>query len=75
METFPGANIASDADIENVLRTALMYPSFAHPCAMLPLDKGGVVSPGLRLYGPSLLSVVDASVQTIVYAIAETVCG
>ena len=35
----------SDADIENILRTALMYPSFTHPsctCAMLPLDKGGV---------------------------------
>ena len=87
MEAFPGPNITSDADIENIPRTAVMYPSFAHPsrtCAMLPLDKGSVVSPDLRAYRTSLLSVVDASViplipathlQATVHAVTEKVCG
>ncbi|OCL15252.1 GMC oxidoreductase [Glonium stellatum] len=83
VETFPGANIISDADIENVLRSFLMYPSFAHPsctCAMLPLGKGGVVGPDLRVYGTQGLSIADASIiplipathlQATIYAIAE----
>jgi len=81
VETFPGANITSDADIENILRTALVYPSFTHPsctCAMLPLDRGGVVSPDLRVYGTSLLSVIPLiltrHLQASVYAIAEKIC-
>lgn len=87
VETFPGANIISDADIENVLRSFLMYPSFAHPsctCAMLPLGKGGVVGPDLRVYGTQGLSIADASIiplipathlQATIYAIAEKVRG
>ena len=51
---------------------------------MLPLDKGSVVSPDLRAYRTSLLSVVDASViplipathlQATVHAVTEKVCG
>ncbi|KAI1313201.1 hypothetical protein F5Y03DRAFT_338385 [Xylaria venustula] len=54
-----------------------------HPtstCAMLPLDKGGVVDPNLKVYGVANLRVVDTSIlpivtrgnpQTTVYAVAE----
>jgi choline dehydrogenase-like flavoprotein len=54
-----------------------------HPvgtCAMLPLEKGGVVDPTLKVYGTSNLRVIDASVfpthlrgniQSTVYAVAE----
>ncbi|KAK4204578.1 putative GMC oxidoreductase [Triangularia verruculosa] len=54
-----------------------------HPtstCAMLPLEKGGVVDPSLRVHGVEGLRIVDASViplatrgnpQTTVYAVAE----
>ncbi|KAI1360901.1 glucose-methanol-choline oxidoreductase-like protein [Xylaria arbuscula] len=54
-----------------------------HPtssCAMLPLEKGGVVNPELKVYGVENLRVVDSSIlpivtrgnpQTTVYAVAE----
>ncbi|RDW61981.1 alcohol oxidase-2 [Coleophoma cylindrospora] len=54
-----------------------------HPagtCAMLPLEKGGVVDARFKLYGTANLRVVDASIfplmpranlQSLVYAIAE----
>ncbi|GAB1315566.1 hypothetical protein MFIFM68171_05776 [Madurella fahalii] len=63
-----------------VLNTTL---SIFHPvgtCAMLPRDRGGVVSPSLVVYGTTNLRVIDASVmpvlvsghiQTAVYGIAE----
>lgn len=47
---------------------------------MLPLDKGGVVDPSLKVYGVENLRVVDSSIlpivtrgnpQTTVYAVAE----
>jgi choline dehydrogenase len=54
-----------------------------HPigtCAMLPRDKGGVVSPLLKVYGTANVRIIDASIaplhvrgntQSLVYAIAE----
>ena len=54
-----------------------------HPigtCAMLPRDKGGVVSPHLKVYGTANVRIIDASIaplhvrgntQSLVYAIAE----
>lgn len=56
-----------------------------HPsgtCAMLPLAKGGVVDPHLRVWGTENLRIVDASIfplvpaahlQAVVYGVAEKV--
>ncbi len=63
-----------------VLNTTLSIFHPAGTCAMLPLEKGGVVNPALVVYGTGNLRVVDASVmpvlvsghiQTAVYGIAE----
>ncbi|KAL7931447.1 hypothetical protein V8C35DRAFT_323612 [Trichoderma chlorosporum] len=71
-----------DRDIaEKLVREATI--SSWHPvgsCAMLPREKGGVVSPELKVYGVDKLRVVDASIMPVlvrgniasaVYAIAE----
>ncbi|KAH7122582.1 choline dehydrogenase [Dendryphion nanum] len=85
VELPPLANVTADAEIEKLLRQALMGPSFAHPsgtASMLPEEFGGVVRSDLRVYGFKGLSVVDASVIplvpathicTTVYAVAEKV--
>ena len=63
-----------------VLNTTLSIFHPAGTCAMMPENKGGVVSPALIVYGTTNLRVVDASVmpvlvsghiQTAVYGIAE----
>lgn len=83
VETAPGPNATSDADIDAALRSSLISPSFAHPCgtaAMMPRSLGGVVDSSLRVYGVKGLRVVDASMiplvpaahlQATVYAVAE----
>jgi choline dehydrogenase len=82
IETKPGVNITSDADIAKYLLTTL-NPSQYHPvgtAAMVPLRLGGVVDDELKVYGVDGLSVVDASIiplipggttQSTVYAIGE----
>jgi choline dehydrogenase-like flavoprotein len=63
-----------------VLNTTLSIFHPAGTCAMLPQDKGGVVSPALIVYGTTNLRVADASImptllsghiQTAVYGIGE----
>ncbi|OCL01976.1 GMC oxidoreductase [Glonium stellatum] len=83
IELSPGPAVSTDDEIVNALKSSLMWPTNAHPsctCAMMPLDKGGVVDPQLRVYGTTGLSIVDASIIPIipathlsatVYAIAE----
>lgn len=83
VELSPGADIDSDAEIEEILRGSLLSPSFDHPvgtAAMMPREYGGVVDTKLRVYGVKGLWVVDASIipllpaahtQSTVYAVAE----
>ena len=78
-ETFPGANITSDADIAASIR-AFASSTWSHPsgsCSMMKEEFGGVVDSELRVYG---LRVVDASIMpmipgshisSMVYAVAE----
>lgn len=73
--------VVTDEDWIGYARTNMA--SIWHPigtCAMLPLDKGGVVSSELQVYGVEGLRVVDASImpalvsghiQSSVYGIAE----
>ncbi|PVH88936.1 GMC oxidoreductase [Cadophora sp. DSE1049] len=82
VETKPGANVTSDAEIESFLKRTL-DPSQYHPvgtCPKMPLELGGVVDEELKVYGVEGLSVVDASImplivgattQSTVYAVAE----
>lgn len=85
VEVLPGANVTSDAAIEEFIRayTATLY----HPagsCKMGLREEGGVVDTQLKVYGTSNLRVVDASVfpllpathlMTAVYGVAEKVCS
>ncbi|KAH7360400.1 GMC oxidoreductase-like protein [Rhexocercosporidium sp. MPI-PUGE-AT-0058] len=82
VETKPGLNVTSNADIEDYLKRTL-DPSQYHPvgtCPKMPLELGGVVDEELMVYGVEGLSVVDASImpltvgattQSTVYAVAE----
>ena len=65
--------------INNGIRTEF-HPSGT--CAMLPIAKGGVVDPHLRVWGTQNLRVVDAGIfpmvpaahlQAVVYGVAEKV--
>lgn len=84
VEVVPGAGAdTEDAVVESLLRAGLLNPTFAHPscsCPMMPRELGGVVDPGLRVYGVEGLSVIDASIlpvipaahlQATMYAVAE----
>ncbi|KAI1273001.1 glucose-methanol-choline oxidoreductase-like protein [Xylaria sp. FL0933] len=74
-------NMNDLAEVKEYVKKAAL--SCWHPtstCAMLPLDKGGVVDPSLKVYGVANLRVVDSSIlpivtrgnpQTTVYAVAE----
>ncbi|POS77744.1 GMC oxidoreductase [Diaporthe helianthi] len=80
-EVVPGANVTSDADIEDFIRqnaATLYHP--AGSCKLGPRKEGGVVGPDLKVYGAANLRIVDASVMpmlpashtmTTVYAVAE----
>ncbi|KEQ75289.1 alcohol oxidase [Aureobasidium namibiae CBS 147.97] len=82
IETFPGANVSSVAQIEQAIRNAATS-SWQHPTsttAMMKREWGGVVDAELRVYGTQGLRVVDAGVfpmsvaghsSSSVYAVAE----
>jgi hypothetical protein len=84
LETFPGANVSSDAEIEEAIRNAATS-SWQHPTsttAMMKREWGGVVDAELRVYGTRGLRVVDAGIfpmsvaghsSSSVYAVAEKV--
>ncbi|KAI0968690.1 hypothetical protein F4678DRAFT_474418 [Xylaria arbuscula] len=77
---FPANMNDLDEAKEYVKKAALSSWHPTSTCAMLPLDKGGVVDPNLKVYGVVNLRVVDSSIlpivtrgnpQTTVYAVAE----
>jgi len=84
VETYPGANVSSDAQIAASIRT-FATSSWQHPmssCGMMPRRLGGVVDHDLRVYGVKGLRIVDASIfpmaisghiSSTVYAVAEKV--
>ncbi|KAI0838420.1 putative GMC oxidoreductase [Hypoxylon sp. FL0890] len=74
----------SFANLDNarkyVRETSVGAAHYTGTCSMMPRDKGGVVSPQLRVYGCSNLRVCDASIipitprtnpQATVYGVAE----
>ncbi|KAF4547877.1 GMC oxidoreductase-like protein 7 [Elsinoe fawcettii] len=83
VETLPGAQFQSDADLLGALKGGVLNPSFAHPagsCAMSPRRLGGCVDSSLKVYGTQKLSVIDTSIipmipaahlQATQYAVAE----
>jgi len=83
-ETFPGADIQAQADLESVVRRS-SGPSNGHmvgTSALAPRELGGVVGPDLRVHGTRRLSVADNSIITLIpgthtsstaYAIGEKV--
>ena len=84
VELAPGADLTSDEELRDVLRRQ-MQPTYAHlcsTCSMMKREYGGVVGPGLLVYGVRGVSVVDASIMPLipathtsatVYAVAEKV--
>ncbi|RGP80023.1 hypothetical protein FLONG3_1794 [Fusarium longipes] len=81
LEILPGADVTSDSDIENFVRSSastLFHP--AGSCKIGSRSEGGCVDEKLRVYGVKGLRVVDASIMpllpathtmTTVYAMAE----
>jgi choline dehydrogenase-like flavoprotein len=82
-ETFPGAAVQTDEQIENFIRSTLATENHhGGTAAMIPRHLGGVVDSGLKVYGVQGLRVIDASImptlpaahlQATVYGIAEKV--
>jgi choline dehydrogenase-like flavoprotein len=84
VETFPGANVSTDSQIEEAIRNAATS-SWQHPTsttAMMTRELGGVVDAELRVYSTKGLRVVDAGIfpmsvaghsSSSVYAVAEKV--
>ncbi|KAB8295751.1 hypothetical protein EYC80_008576 [Monilinia laxa] len=85
IESYPGQNITSQAQIESFLRETIVSENHhAGTASMLPKNLGGVVDERLRVYGVKGLRVVDASVipmlvaahlQGTVYGVAEKGAG
>jgi choline dehydrogenase-like flavoprotein len=81
-EQYPGANITSDSDLSNWVRS-IYTPTGYHPAGTagkMPRELGGVVDEALLVHGVQHLRVVDASTlatliggvtQFTVYAVAE----
>ncbi|KAI0689397.1 alcohol oxidase [Cytidiella melzeri] len=62
-ELNPGPEVSTEEDIKKWIRNsfATIYHTIG-TCSMLPKEKGGVVSPELKVYGTKNLRVVDISV-------------
>ncbi|KAI0839512.1 GMC oxidoreductase [Hypoxylon sp. FL0890] len=77
----PASHITDIETAKKYIRTsAISMWHYGGTCAMLPEDKGGVVSPTLKVYGVDNLRVIDSSavpilstanMQSTVYTLAE----
>ncbi|KAI4725796.1 glucose-methanol-choline oxidoreductase [Aureobasidium sp. EXF-10728] len=70
LETFPGKNVSTDAEIEEAIRNAATS-SWQHPSsttAMMKRELGGVVDSELRVYGTKGLRIVDSGIFPMVVA-------
>jgi hypothetical protein len=84
IETYPGASVQTDGQIEEFIREGVdTLHHHVGTASMLPRELGGVVDSSLRVYGVKGLRVVDASVipmlpaahlQATIYGVAEKVC-
>jgi choline dehydrogenase len=69
VETYPGTDVVSDADLAKVAKGRIVNPSVAHAsgtCPMMDRDLGGVVDNEMRVYGVRGLRIVDISVMPII---------
>lgn len=84
VEIAPGPSITTGEDLEYYARSTggSTAGHLSGTCSMMPREMGGVVSPGLLVYGVTGLSVADASIMPLipgahtcasVYAVAEKV--
>src|SRR5262249_20593407 len=61
-ETIPGAEIETDADLKDFVRTHSWGHHACGTCAIGSIDEGGVLSSDFKVHGTKDLRVVDASV-------------
>lgn len=84
VETSPGAQMTDDEELKSWIASRIS-PSTGHPigtASLAPRELGGVVGPGLTVYGTTKLSVADNSIMPLIpsthtsstaYAIGEKV--
>ncbi|KAF8330357.1 GMC oxidoreductase [Cantharellus anzutake] len=84
-ELSPGPEVSTDEQLAEYVRSTVGSTwHAAGTCAMLPMEKGGVVDSNLRIYGTKNIRVADLSIiplhmaahpQTMAYAIGEILAG
>ncbi|KAK2808859.1 hypothetical protein FQN50_004335 [Emmonsiellopsis sp. PD_5] len=68
VETAPGANVTDIEGLKEYTRETAQA-SYMHPCctaAMMPLEKGGVVGPNLKIHGLDRVRVADISIVPLI---------
>lgn len=67
-EYIPGLAVQTDEEWAEYAREAMRTIfHYSGTCAMLPKEDGGVVDPGLKVWGATNLRVVDASIVRIIF--------
>jgi len=69
VETYPGADVDSDEELEKIVKRNIVNPSVGHAsctCPMMKREMGGVVDTELNVYGVKGLRIVDISIMPII---------